>query len=130
MYINMTPNLMVKSVDKAIAFYKDILGFDIVTSVPGKNNELQFTILSKDKLMLMMQERSNFIEEYPVLNTEQVQPSISLYIMVENFDELYNEINGKYPINTDLHNSFYGAKEFAITDVDGYVLTFAEQKVN
>lgn len=128
MFTNMTPNLMVKSVDKAIAFYKDVLGFSVVTSVPSKNNELQFAILSKDKLMLMVQERSNLIEEYPVLNTEQVQPSISLYVMVDNFDDLYDEIKDKYPLNTDLHTSFYGAKEFAITDTDGYVLTFTEQK--
>ena len=128
MYTNMTTNLMVKSVDKAIAFYQDILGFSVVASVPGKKDEMQFAMLSKDNLMLMMQERSNFIEEYPVLNTEQVHPSISLYIMVDNFDALYQELKSKYPLNTDLHTSFYGAKEFAITDMDGYVITFTEQK--
>lgn len=128
MYTNMTTNLMVESVDKAIAFYRDILGFSVVASVPGKNDELQFAILSKDKLMLMMQERKNLIEEYPVLSAEKVHPSVSLYIMVDNFDALYEEIKGKYPINTEPHTSFYGAREFAITDTDGYVLTFTEHK--
>ncbi len=84
MYTAMTPNLMVKSVDKAITFYQEALGFSLVDSVPGKDNELQFAILQKDKLMLMMQERSNFIAEYPVLNTEEVHPSISLYIAADN----------------------------------------------
>lgn len=128
MYTNITTNLMVRSVDKAIDFYQDILGFSLVASVPGKSDELQFAMLSKDNLMLMMQERRNFIEEYPVLNTEQVRPSISLYIMVDDFEVFYEKIKGKYPLNTDLHTSFYGAKEFAITDMDGYVLTFTEQK--
>lgn len=130
MYTNMTTNLMVESVDKAVNFYKDILGFTVITSVPGSNEELQFAILSKDKLMLMLQERSNFIQEYPVLNTEVVKPSVSLYIMVDNFDTLYEELKLKHTINTELHTAFYGAREFAITDVDGYVLTFTESKDN
>ena len=128
MYTNMTTNLMVENVDKAIAFYQDILGFSVVASVPGKHDGLQFAILSKDKLTLMLQEKRNFIEEYPVLDTDKVHPSISLYITVDNFDALYEEIKGKHPINTELHTTFYGAKEFAITDADGYVLTFTEQK--
>jgi len=128
MYTNITTNLMVESVDKAIAFYQNILGFSVAASVPGKNDELQFAILSKDKLSLMVQEKSNLIEEYPVLETDKVYPSICLYIMADDFDALYEEIKGKYPISTDLHTSFYGAEEFAITDADGYVLTFTEHK--
>ena len=126
----MTTNLMVESVDKTIAFYKEILGFSLVVSVPGKNDAFQFAILSKDKLMLMVQEKSNFIEEYPVLDTLKIRPSVSLYIAVDDFDALYEEIKSKHPINTELHTSFYGAREFAITDIDGYVLTFAEHKDN
>ena len=130
MYKNMTTNLMVESVDKTIAFYKEILGFSLVVSVPGKNDAFQFAILSKDKLMLMVQEKSNFIEEYPVLDTLKIRPSVSLYIAVDDFDALYEEIKSKHPINTELHTSFYGAREFAITDIDGYVLTFTEHKDN
>ncbi len=66
MYTKMTTNLMVQSVDKSIDFYKNILGFSVLASIPGKNDELQFAILSKDELMLMLQEKSNFIEEYPI----------------------------------------------------------------
>ena len=130
MYTNMTTNLMVQSVDKAIAFYKDILDFSVIASVPGRIEELQFAILSKDKLMLMLQEKNNFIEEYPVLKTSMVQPSVSLYIMVDNFDALYEKLKSKYSINTELHTTFYGAREFAITDIDGYVLTFTEHREN
>ena len=128
MYMNMTTNLMVNSVNKAIDFYKGVLGFTEIATVPGKNDEFQFAILSKDKLMLMMQERNNLTEEYPVLQTEKVQPSVTLYIAVDNFDELFKEIKSKHPIYTEIHTSFYGAREFAITDADGYVLTFTEHK--
>jgi len=128
MYTNMTTNLMVESVDKAIAFYKEVLGFSVEVSVPGKENALQFAILSKDKLMLMMQEKNNFIEEYPILATQKVCPSISLYITVDNFDEVYEEIKSKTPINTEIHTTFYGTREFAVVDADGYVIVLTEKK--
>ena len=128
MYTNMTTNLMVESVDKSVIFYRDILGFSVVASVPGKSGEMQFAILSKDKLSLMLQERSNLIEEYPILNTPKVQPSASLYIMVDNFESLYQELKNKLEILCDIHTTFYGAKEFAVADNDGYVLTFTEHK--
>ena len=128
MYAKMTTNLMVESVNKAIAFYKEVLGFSVVISVPGKENELQFAILAKDELSLMLQERNSLTDEYPILNTLKVQPSVSLYIEVDNLDTHYKEIKSKHVVYTELHISFYGAKEFAITDADGYVLTFAENK--
>jgi len=128
MYKSMTTNLMVENVSRAAAFYQDILGFSVAVSVPGKNGGLQFAILVRDGLSLMMQERENFIEEYPVLKAEHVCPSVSLYIAVDNFDELYAQIRAVHPINTEMHTSFYGAREFAIADPDGYVLIFTEHK--
>ena len=124
----MTTNLMVESVDKAIAFYREILGFTVAASVPGQNNELQFAILAKGELGLMVEERNTLIAEYPVLDTPRVQPSVSLYITVDDLDALYGDIKAKHPIHTEIHTTFYGAREFAITDVDGYVLTFAEHQ--
>ena len=128
MYKSITTNLMVESVDESVVFYRDVLGFAVINSVPDDNGNLQFAILSKDDLMLMFQEKQNLIEEYPILNTPKVKPSATLYIMVDNFDSLYNELKNKHEIMTDIHETFYGAKEFAIADNNGYVLTFTEHK--
>ena len=130
MFKNMTTNLMVENVDKSIAFYQEVLGFAVVVSVPNQEGGLQFAILTKDNLTIMVQEKNNLMKEYPVLRTEKLQPSITLYITVDDLDILYNEIEKSYSINTKKHTSFYGAREFAITDVDGYVLTFTENKEN
>lgn len=128
MYMNMTVNLMVESVDESLAFYRDVLGFSLVASVPDDRGSLQFAILTKDKSTLMLQERNNLIEEYPTLATPKVQPSVSLYIMVDNFEQLYRELKAKDIILCDLHTTFYGAQEFAIADNNGYVLTFTAHK--
>lgn len=126
MYKNITMNLMVESVDTSVNFYQEILGFEVVDSVPAKNQELQFAILGKDSVTLMLQEKNNLGEEYPILATEKIQPSITLYITIENFEDFYIAIKKSYPIYTETHTTFYGSKEFAITDPDGYVLTFTE----
>lgn len=126
MYKNITTNLMVESVDTSVNFYQEILGFEVVASVPAKNQELQFAILAKDSVTLMLQEKNNLGEEYPILATEKIRPSITLYITIENFEDFYIAIKKSYPIYTEKHTTFYGSKEFAITDPDGYVLTFTE----
>ena len=128
MFTNMTTNLMVESVDESVAFYQDVLGFSVVNSVPNNSGALQFAILSKDNLFLMMQERTNLIEECPSLATDKVRPSATLYIMVDDFDALHEDLQGKLTLLCDTHTTFYGAKEFAIADNNGYVLTFTESR--
>jgi uncharacterized glyoxalase superfamily protein PhnB len=126
MYKSITANLMVESVDASAAFYRDILGFSVVASVPGSGGDLLFAILSKDNLSLMLQERGSLSEEYPILSADSVRPSVTLYIKVDNFDELYEELKARHEILCDAHTTFYGSKEFAIADNSGYVLTFAD----
>lgn len=119
---------MVESVDETVKFYSGILGFAVAASVPKDNGTLQFAILSKDSSSIMVQDRENLIEEYPILSTPKVQPSITLYIRVDNFTGLYEELKGTCEILCDVHKTFYGTEEFAIKDNNGYVLTFAENK--
>lgn len=128
MFTNMTANLMVEDVAASIAFYRDVLGFSVTASVPDGAGGLQFAIVQKDAQSLMFQERSNLIAEYPVLDTPNVRPSMTIYSMVDNFDELYAELKEKTGILCDVHTTFYGAREFAIADNCGYVLTFTEHK--
>jgi uncharacterized glyoxalase superfamily protein PhnB len=127
MYKSMTTNLMVESVDDSVSFYQNILGFSVVASVPNESGKLQFAILSKDDLMLMLQEKGNLTAEYPILDTDKVHPSVTLYIMVDNFDELYHSLKAHHEILCDIHTTFYGSKEFAVADNSGYVLTFTEK---
>ena len=83
MYKNITTNLMVASVDASVKFYQEILGLEVVASVPAKNQTLQFAILAKEAMTLMLQEKENLSEEYPILAAKKIQPSITLYITVE-----------------------------------------------
>lgn len=126
MYKSITPNLMTENVEETVKFYEQ-LGFAAAATVPKEGGGLQFAILVKDNLTVMFQERESLIAEYPVLNTAKTQPSITLYITVDNVTKYYEDMKDKYELQNELHKTFYGATEFAIKDNNGYVLTFTEE---
>ena len=126
LFKGITPNLMVEDVESTIGFYKEILNFIVIATVPSDEGGLQFAILEKDGFSIMIQERRNLIKEYPALETDKVYPSISLYIKVNNLGMLYDDLKAKHSIYSEIHTTFYGSKEFAILDNNGYVLTFTE----
>ncbi|MDR1794391.1 MAG: VOC family protein [Erysipelotrichaceae bacterium] len=126
MFQSITANLMVESVEESLGFYKDILGFMEVDSVPGNDGSLQFAIVIKDSCQLMFQKRESLVAEYPILAAKVTKPSISLFVMVSDFDACYQAVKSKREPLTDLHTTFYGTKEFALADNSGYVITIAE----
>lgn len=116
---------MVENVEATINFYEK-LGFAVTATVPKEGGGLQFAIVTMQNLMLMFQDRESLTGEYPILNTAKTQPSITLYIVVDNVKKYYEDMKSKYELQSELHKTFYGANEFAIKDNNGYILTFTE----
>ncbi|GHU85312.1 hypothetical protein FACS1894198_2960 [Clostridia bacterium] len=46
--------------------------------------------------------------------------------MVDDFADFYKDIQSKAKLLVEEHTTFYGVKEFAIADNNGYVITIAE----
>lgn len=127
MYINTTTNLMVTSIEDSLLFYQDILGYSEMTSVKNDSGILDFIILKKDDTHLMLQQKDSLASECPSYATETVTPSVTLYTMVDNYEELYADLKSKIKLYLDRHITPYGSDEFAIADPDGYVLVFTNQ---
>lgn len=125
MYQTITANLMVKNVKDTLKFYEENLGFKAITTVPGDGDTLNFAILGKDKITLMLQEQQNLLAEYPTLQNGEIAPTLTLFITVDDVKKLYNELKDQVKIAKDLHQTFYGKDEFAIFDNNGYVLTIS-----
>ncbi len=125
MYETVTTNIMVKNVKETIAFYENVLGFQKVLSVPDDGEVLNFAILAKDKISIMLQEQQNLIEEYPTLSTDEIKPTFTLFITVSDISALYNELKDKAQMAKDLHKTFYGKDEFAVFDNNGNILTIS-----
>lgn len=125
MYETITTNIMVKDVKETIKFYEEKLGFKKILSVPEGGEILNFAILNKDKISIMLQEQNNLIEEYPTLKTDKIVPTFTLFITVDDVITNYNNIKDKVKIAKELHKTFYGKDEFAIFDNNGNILTIS-----
>ena len=125
MYESITTNIMVKNVKETIEFYENKLEFKKILSVPENGDVLDFAIISKDKISIMFQEQANLIEEYPNLKNDDITPTFTLFIKVQNVVNLYEELKDKVKIVKELHKTFYGQDEFAIFDNNGNILTIS-----
>ncbi len=125
MYETIITNIMVKNVKETVKFYEEKLGFRKILSVPEEAEILNFAILNKDKISIMFQEQKNLIEEYPTLKTEEIVPTFTLFITVDNVINTYHELKDIVKLAKDLHKTFYGKDEFAIFDNNGNILTIS-----
>jgi lactoylglutathione lyase len=121
----LTPNLMVEDVNRTVAFYQEVLGFELLTSVP-EEGQLAWAMLKRGGVELMFQTRGSLTEELPGLGGKDIGGTLNLYIDVEDIQGLYTAIRDKVTVVTGMHTTFYGANEIAIEDCNGYILTFAE----
>jgi uncharacterized glyoxalase superfamily protein PhnB len=51
---------------------------------------------------------------------------VDLYITTDNLTELYLRLRNRVPVVEDLHDAFYGMREFIIRDINGFWITFGQ----
>lgn len=122
----LTPNLMVEDVQQTISFYQDVLGFEVLTTVPGEADRLNFAIVRRDDVELMFQSRESLTAEISALVGMPIAASQTFYIEVSGIRELYGQLKERVEIVSDMHSTFYGTEEFYFRDCNGYILSFSE----
>jgi uncharacterized glyoxalase superfamily protein PhnB len=122
----LTPNLMVEDVDRTIAFYRDVLGFELLVTVPPEQGPFGWAMMRRDSVEIMFQSRSSLGEEIPALLDAPIGASVTFYTEVSGLDDLYQQVKGRAEIVQDLHETFYGSREFSFRDLNGYILFFSE----
>ena len=120
---SVSPNIFVNDINKTIEFYKN-LGFSVVTTVP-EQGDLVFALMTCDKVTFMFQTFESLGDELPEIK-RQDGGSLLLYVKINRIIDFHNKIEGKVKIIKGLEKTFYGATEFSIQDINGYILTFAE----
>ena len=121
----MTPNLMVENVNRNIAFYTDVLGFELLTTVPEEGN-FDWAMMKRDGVELMFQARSSLGDELPALADVPIGGSLTFYTEVTGLRELYEQLKDLVEIVQDWHTTFYGTQEFAFRDCNGYIIGLSE----
>ena len=121
----LTPNLMVEDVARTIAFYREVLGFQVLTTLP-EQEPFDFAIVQRDGVELMFQSRASLSDNVPALTGVPIGASQTFYIDVEGIRDLYQALHDKVEIVVDFHTTFYGTQEFYFRDINGYILSFSE----
>lgn len=122
----LTPNLLVANVERSLAFYVDVLGFERGMTVPDESPFL-FASVTGGAVEIFFNDAANAVKEYPALAGKPLGATGTMYIEVEGVNALHDRLAPRVPITMPLVTQFYGMREFAIADPDGYVITFAER---
>jgi len=129
---DVTPNLIVSDIDRSTAFYRDVLDFSIVTTVP-ESPPYVFVWLQRDDVNVFLNALRGAQEDLPELSERPIGGTLSLFMTIESedvaggVDAMCHAVGGKARLVMPLKDQFYGMREFAIEDPDGYVIIFAQR---
>jgi len=129
---DVTPNLIVTDIDRSTAFYRDVLGFAIVATVPDAA-PFVFVWLQRDGVSIFLNLQAAAAEDLPQFAARSVGGTNALFITLEaespdsGIDALFQQIEGSAKVVMPLKTQFYGMREFGVEDPDGYVILFAQR---
>ena len=122
----LTPNLLVSNVERSLAFYVDTLGFERGMTVPDASPFVFASVVS-GSVEVFFNDAATAVKEYPGFGGKPIGATGTLFIEVEGVDALHARLKSTVKIVMPIVTQFYGMREFAISDPDGYVITFAER---
>jgi lactoylglutathione lyase len=125
-FTKLTPNLLVASVERSLAFYVDTLGFARGLTVPDEP-PLAFASVTGGPVEIFFNDAAGAVKEYPGFAGKPIGATGTLFIEMEGVDALHDRLAASVKIVMPIETKFYGMREFAIEDPDGYVITFAER---
>ena len=116
----MTPMLETDDLRQTIAFYTDLLGFEILGIYPDEENPV-WTSFGRDDVRVMFTVRN--------AHSTVAKPTMtgSLYFRPDNVDEVWELVRERATVEYPIENFEYGMREFAIYDNNGYLLQFGQE---
>lgn len=125
-YSKLTPNLVVANVERSLAFYVDTLGFTRGLTVPDAA-PFAFGSVTSGAVEIFFNDAAAATKEYPAFANRPIGATGTMFIEMQGVDALHDRLKGSVKIVMPLVTQFYGLREFAIEDPDGYIITFAER---
>lgn len=126
-FTGLTPNVFTNDIARATAFYRDVLGFTVTTTVPDKEPHV-FVWLQRDAVSVFLNDAPAARHESPSAPIAAGAAGIGLFIVMDAIADYWNQIKDRAPVVMALKDQWYGMTEFTITDPDGYLVTFAERR--
>jgi lactoylglutathione lyase len=124
---SLTPNLVVRDIAASIRFYTDVIGCTIKQTVPDAA-PFVFVWLERDGVQIFLNDAKTVEHDLPA--AAKNVGGAGVFIIVDGLDALHERVAPKTALAMELKTQFYGMREFAVADPDGYVITFAEPVEN
>ncbi len=132
----LTPNMAVKDVAQTVKYYVENFGFTLAMAVSEDKSSIG-QVLDETKqyiwanvmhgeIGLMFQTQQSIQEDVGSFFST-IGSSQTLYIEVEDASALFETVKDSVEIYKPLSDTWYGAKEFYIRDLNGYILAFSSR---
>jgi catechol 2,3-dioxygenase-like lactoylglutathione lyase family enzyme len=125
-FASVTPNLIVRDIAVSTAFYRDVLGFEIKQTVPDAA-PFVFVWLEKDGVPVFLNDAKGVEHDLPAAAKLPPGGTVTMFFVISGVDWYHAAIAPRVNVVMPLKTQFYGMREFAITDPDGHIITFAER---
>jgi uncharacterized glyoxalase superfamily protein PhnB len=126
----LTPNLVVSNVEACMNFYRTVFGFQTAITVPDKPPYVFGSVVSGGDggVEIFFNDKKAVAEDYPALGAKPAGGSLTLYIEVEGIEEILAAVKKSgAKVTMPLKEQFYGMREFAFQDPEGWEVTIAER---
>jgi uncharacterized glyoxalase superfamily protein PhnB len=124
-FADVTPNLVVSDLDRSLTFYRDVLGFGLVTTVP-EQAPFVFAWLQRDSVSVFLNSEAS-AKMKAVAGANMLFITLNAPDRASGIDSLFDAVKDRAPVLMPLTDQFYGMREFTIKDPDGYIVIFAQR---
>jgi len=125
----LAPLLSVYDMPRSVRFYRDVVGFEVVSHSPGLGGEDRFhwCLLRLGEAELMLNTAYEFDDERPAVEDAQRiegHGDVCVYFGAPDVDAVYRELRAKGVELKEPKVAPYGMKQLYLKDPDGYSLCF------
>jgi uncharacterized glyoxalase superfamily protein PhnB len=123
----LTPNLVVRDVAASMEFYRSVLGFQPAITVPEQPPYV-FGSVTNGAVEIFFNDQKAVAADYSALGAKPIGGSLTLFMEVEGIHDVLAAVQKSgAKITMPLKDQFYGMREFAFEDPEGWVITIAER---
>jgi|HubBroStandDraft_5_1064220.scaffolds.fasta_scaffold483840_1 uncharacterized glyoxalase superfamily protein PhnB len=115
---HVAPVLVVRDVSASIGWWQDLIGFRVLDTF---KDPPVMAFVERRGVQFMLQGNGGAI---PGPNRAFMPGIWDAHVWVDDADALHAEIKARGAQVTDVHDTFYGNREFEATDPDGYIIAF------
>jgi uncharacterized glyoxalase superfamily protein PhnB len=121
----LSPNFFVHDIRATISWY-EALGFELTMRVP-ETGDPAWAMMTCGSVTVMFQTFASLGDTLPDVSRNP-GGSLLLYVKLKGIRSFFERVKGSVTILQGLEKTFYGATEFSVKDINGYILTFAEDE--